>query len=91
MENELLKILRWETYLMFCFYFELSYLPSDTNILSLYAQFLSRTVKSTNSIKNYINGIKTMHYLLGYSTDKINDFILNLCVKCVASLNPHCI
>ena len=70
-----LKI-QWESYLMFCLYFGLSYLPSTTENLCLYAQFLSRTFKSTQSIKNYISGIKTMHYLLGYTTDAINDFLI---------------
>ena len=65
---------QWESYLLFCLYFGLAYLPADTNVLSLYAQFLSRTFKATQSIRNYISGIKTMHYILGYPTDKINDF-----------------
>ena len=42
---------QWESYLSFCLYFGLGYLPADTNIPSLYAQFLSRTFKSTQSIK----------------------------------------
>ena len=82
---------QWESYLSFCLYFGLGYLPADTNILSLYAQFLSRTFKPTKSIKNYISGIKIMHYILGFSTDKINDFLLNLSLKGIARLHPHCI
>lgn len=42
-----LKI-QWETYLMFCIHFGLKYLPVNTDTLSLYAQFLSRSFKSTN-------------------------------------------
>ena len=82
---------QWESYLLFCLYFGLAYLPADTNVLSLYAQFLSRTFKATQSIRNYISGIKTMHYILGYPTDKINDFLLNLSLKGIARLQPHCI
>ena len=85
-----LKI-QWESYLSFCMYFGLTYLPADTNVLCLYAQCLSRTFKSTQSIKNYISGIKTMHYILGYATDKINDFLLNLSLKGIARLKPHCV
>ena len=68
--------IQWETFLLFCFYFKLTYLPVDTETLSLYAQFLSRSFKSVQSIKNYLSGVKTMHYLLGYSTAQINDFYL---------------
>ena len=82
---------QWESYLLFCLYFGLAFLPADTNVLSLYAQFLSRTFKATQSIRNYISGIKTMHYILGYPTDKINDFLLNLSLKGIARLQPHCI
>ena len=85
-----LKI-QWESYLSFCMYFGLTYLPADTNVLCLYAQCLSRIFKSTQSIKNYISDIKTMHYILGYATDKINNFLLNLSLKGIARLKPHCV
>ena len=83
--------IQWEAYLSFCLYFGLSYLPADTNILCLYAQCLCRTFKSTQSIRNYLNGIKTMHYILGYPTDNINNFLLNLSLKDIARLKPHCV
>ena len=85
-----LKI-QWESYLSFCIYFGLAFLPAETDILCLYAQFLSRTFKATQSIRNYISGIKTMHYVLGYSTDKVNDFLVNLSLKGMARLKPHCV
>lgn len=85
-----LKI-QWETYLLFCIYFRLTYLPVNTETLSLYAQFLSRSFKSPQSIKNYLSGVKTMHYLLGYTTDSINEFLINLGLRGIARLHPHLI
>lgn len=82
---------QWESYLLFCNYFEMVSLPATTKNLQLFAQFLSRTFKSTDSIKNYISGVKSMHLLLGYPTDKINQFILNLSLKGIAKLNPYCV
>ena len=32
-----------------------------------------------------------MHYLLGYSGDYINDFLINLGLQGIARLNPHCV
>lgn len=32
-----------------------------------------------------------MHYLLGYPTNEINDFLINLGLRGIARLNPHCI
>jgi len=63
----------------------------DTETLQLYAQFLSRSFKSVSSIRNYISGIRTVHQLLGYGLDNINSFILNLTLKGIKRLNPHCV
>ena len=81
---------QWESYLLFCAYFNFVSLPTTTETLQLYAQFLSRTFKSTDSIRNYINGVKSMHLLLGYSVEHINRFILGLSLKGIAKLNPYC-
>lgn len=86
--NKNLKI-QWETFLMFCIYFKLTFLPVNTETLSLYVQFLARSFKSTQSIKNYVSGVKTMHHLLGYSTDQINGFLINLGLKGIARTQPH--
>ena len=83
-----LKI-QWEAYLMFCIFFGLQKLPSTSNTLSLFAQFLSRSFKAVQSINNYISGVKTMHLLLGYPVDKINNFIVNLTITGIARQNPH--
>ena len=87
--------IQWESFLLFCFYFHLSYLPVETETLCLYSVFLSRTFKSTSAIKNYISGIKTMHHLLGFSVEHINEFLLNLSIRpCragIARLHPYCI
>ena len=82
---------QWESYLLFCTYFQFVSLPTSTETLQLFAQFLSRTFKSTDSIRNYINGVKTMHLLLGYTVDHINKFLLNLSIKGIAKLNPYCV
>ena len=81
---------QWESYLLFCAYFNFVSIPTNTSTLQLFAQFLSRTFKSTDSIRNYIVGVKTMHLLLGYSVDNINKFILNLSIKGIAKLHPYC-
>ena len=30
-----------------------------------------------------------MHHLLGYSTANINDFLINLALRCISRQNPH--
>ena len=82
---------QWESYLLFCVYFGLAYLPISTENLSLYSQFLSRSMRSAQTIKNYISGVKTMNLILGYSADHLNSFIINLGLKGIAREHPHCI
>ena len=49
-----------ETYLLVCNYFELVNMPATTKHLHLFAVFLSRTFTSTDIIKQYVSGVKSM-------------------------------
>ena len=74
-----------------CIHFQLSYIPASFNTLRVYAQFLSRSFKSVNSIRNYISGFKTLHAIAGFDTEQFSDFSLLLTLKGLARLNPHCV
>lgn len=82
--------IQWESYLLFCAFFSFSPIPTTTSILGLYGQFLSRSFKAVDSIRNYISGVFTMHQLLGIDLE-INKFLLNLSLKGINRLNPHCV
>ena len=73
--------IQMESFMLFCTYFGCSFMPVSTETLQLYAQFLSRSFKSVDSIKNYISGVKSMYLLLGHSEDHINNYLLNLSLK----------
>ena len=69
---------QWKSFFLFCFYFHLTPLPCDLDTLCLFAQFLSRSFKSVDSIRNYLNGVKVLHLILDFSfTHFFNLFILN--------------
>ena len=53
---------QWKAYLLFCEFYRFKALPTITYILCLYAQSLCRSFKSMESVKNYISGVKTIHY-----------------------------
>jgi hypothetical protein len=53
-----------EAYFMFCIYFEFVPISTSVQILTLYAQFLSRSFKSVDSIRNYISAMKLLHLYL---------------------------
>lgn len=85
-----LKI-QWESFLLFCIYFGLEYLPATTITIQLYAQFLSRSFKSVDSIRNYISGVNKIHLLLGYSLDNINQYLVNFSLKGLERVKCHCV
>ena len=51
------------SYLLFCEYFEIVALPASAETLCLYVQFLGRSVKFVQSIRNYLNGVKYSTFL----------------------------
>ena len=75
----------------FIFYFNLKHLPAETYTLQLNAQLLSRSFMSVHSIINNLNGVRTMHLLLGHTLDHLNGFLINLTLKGLTRLKQHCI
>ena len=61
--NKNLK-LQWKSFVLFCIHFNQTPIPCNSETIALYAQFLSRSFKVTDSVKNYISGVRTMHILL---------------------------
>ncbi len=81
---------QWKTYLSFCLYFNLPWLPSSAQTLSLFGQFLSTTFKAPSSIQNYISGVKTLHVLLDMSMECFTAIELKLALRGIARLKPNC-
>jgi len=74
---------------MFCIYFDFVPIPTSVQIITLYAQFLSRSFKSVDSIRNYISAIKLLHLYLDLEYPQFESFHFNLVLKVLSRLNPH--
>ena len=74
---------------MFCEYYNLPTLPADENTLCLYAQFLNRSFRSVQSIRNYLSGLKTLHKILEIEYSTSNMFQLNLLLRGIARSKQH--
>ena len=83
-------MLQWKTFLVFCFYFNLPWLPTTSEVVCLYAQFLSQSFRATSSIRNYVSGVKTLHSLLELDIAMFQTTELKLALKGLARLKPHC-
>ena len=76
------------TYFAFCVYFRRNPLPADLVTIHAYAQFLSRSLKPP-TIKNYLSGVKMLHFFHGFPDIFSDDFMLELELKGICRLNPH--
>ena len=86
-----LKNLRtqWHSFISFCLYFDLNYLPASVETVCVYAQYLSRRFKSTISIKNYVNGVRLLHLYTGFEFDIHQSFEYKLLMKGLARIKNH--
>ena len=58
-------------------------------MLCLYAQFLNRSFRSVQSIRNYLSGVKTLHKILEIEYSTSNMFQLNLLLRGIARSKQH--
>lgn len=77
------------TYVMFCLYFKIDMFPCSEETIGLYIQFLSRSFKSVQSIRNYVNGVRILHNLHGYEFPNMDNFDLKLLLRGVSRLSQH--
>ena len=55
------------SYLLFCAYYDFDPFPCHSETLCDYLCFLSHSLVSTASVKNYLSGLKTWSRLLGHN------------------------
>ncbi|VDI04268.1 Hypothetical predicted protein [Mytilus galloprovincialis] len=53
----------------------------DSELLCTYSEFLSRSFRSAQSIRNYLNGVKVLFLLLGLHVDVFSSYELKLTMK----------
>ncbi|CAG2226402.1 unnamed protein product [Mytilus edulis] len=81
---------QWRAFLLFCFYFDVAPIPVTFKTINCYAQFLSRSFKSTDSIRNYINGVKIMHFYLDLPFPPLDNFEFKLLMAGISRVKQHC-
>ena len=80
---------QWRAYFLFCEFYGLKPIPTTTETLCLYGQFLGRSFRSVESVKNYISGIKSLHYILDIKFPLENKVQLELMLKGMARKSSH--
>ncbi len=80
---------QWKAFVMFCIYLNFEWLPTNVNIVTLYAQMLSRLFKSLDTVKHYVAGVKLMHVLLEKSCEAFDNLSMKLAIRGMARLKSH--
>ena len=80
-----------KSYLLFCEYFHIESVPVsvETLCLYMYIQFLGRSMKSTQSIRNYLNGVKLYHILNDAEFPSLQDFQIKLTLRGLSKVLFH--
>ena len=74
---------------MFCEYYNLDSFPVNVRTICLYAQFLRRSFKSVQSVRNYLSAVKTLHSLLDLKYPENGLMELNLWLRGIARNKQH--
>ena len=80
---------QWRAYFLFYDFYGLKPIPTSTETLCLYGQFLGRSFRSVESVKNYISGVKTLQYMLDITFPLENRVQLDLMLKGMARKSSH--
>ena len=80
---------QWVKFLTFCVNCRLLGLPAPVETLLCYAQFLSSSLRSDDSLLGYVAGVKKLHVFLRLLTKQFNDFELKLTLQGLKRLNTH--
>jgi hypothetical protein len=80
---------QWRTFLLFYAYFKFVAIPASLKTVCLYIQFLSRSFKSVESVKNYISGIRTLHLFLDESFPYFDEFVVKLLFRGIERNTQH--
>ena len=76
-------------YLAFCKRLSVRPFPASLDTLCLYAQFLGNTFRSVDAIKNYIQGVKTLHMLKALPVSQFDSQILTLLLRGLRRTKSH--
>ncbi|KAI8481635.1 negative regulation of toll-like receptor 5 signaling pathway [Branchiostoma belcheri] len=80
---------QFRAYLAFCHYFNQPAFPASAHLLACYAQFLSRSLKSPDSISHYLSAVKLLHQLNGFHTLDLQAFELKQTLRGLKKTLQH--
>ena len=80
---------QWVRYLHFCSYFEKVPLLATPEVITAYAQHVANSVKSYDTVINYLSGVKTLHKILQKDFRTFSSFSLRLALQGIKRTRHH--
>ena len=78
-----------KAYITFCLYFGLKDIDPDINTICMYVEFLTRSIQSPQTIKNYVSGVRYSHKCLHISSKSLDSHELNLMLRSISITMEH--
>lgn len=80
---------QWKAFYLFCLYFDYTPVPASLECVCVFAQFLSRSFVSVQSIRSYLSGVSLLHKFLGVDYPHTGCFALRLTLRGLERLVSH--
>ncbi|XP_035665974.1 uncharacterized protein LOC118409209 [Branchiostoma floridae] len=80
---------QFRAYIAFCKFFGKVPIPASAHLLSCYAQFLSRSLKSPDTIAHYLSAVKLLHQLHGHYQFSLQQFELQQTLRGLKKILRH--
>ena len=74
---------QWRNYLSFCLFYGLQDLNPNNMTICMYLEFLTRSLKSPQSINNYLSGVRTLHKLLDIPHTALDSYDVKLMLRAI--------
>ena len=80
---------QWKTFLVFCDRYQYEAMPVSKDMICLYAQYLANKLKSPQTVRNYIDGVRVLQVLVDQPIEAFRSPDLKLTFRGIARLRQH--
>ena len=72
---------QWRSFLRFCKKYKIKQWPVSEHVMCLYAQYLAHSFHAIKSVRNYLNGVRTLHILAQVTPPNLKDIEMRLTLR----------
>ena len=78
---------QFELYVSFCLYINVEYMNPSAETICMYIEYLAQNFVSTQSIANYVSGVRLLHKMAGIPAPNLDSFEVKLMMRaCILTI-----